>query len=327
MSTAFTQPFSSAGNGGNDRGNRDQDLEQQGLSSPPPGAENELLDDEVEPQEVPPVIQETQGPFNRASFNRRSFPLETPGRQTRATPRKFLFSGPDTRETTKNPGMTRNFVPPPVLAGKTKTRFDSRKYRYEDVGLGSYDIKFSVTRDDRMPVDQACGQLEYIREKCGIRRGVDPPEVVASFDAGLWFCHTVNGASRLNPGRSNFCVPGMTQSFDYLDILSMLGTDARRFFRTYADDIADVNRKVLADYDPYNDVSTEKWSWLMDVAAGRGLVRYPYLAHDSADACLHLTLPERAALAASKVEVLSKVANVADYVHSNARMKVDETAP
>lgn len=209
----------------------------------------------------------------------------------------------------------------PALAGKVKSRRDARKFVYDDTGISRGAVRFSVTRDDRMDVSLARDTLERIRVSLGVKSGVVHDSVVASFDAALWFCHTVNGASRLNPGRSKFSAPGLTAEFDYLDVLDMLGTDARRFFRTFADDIAEVNKRVLAEYDPYDYESIDRYSWLMEVAVGKGLVQYPYLAHDSADACLQLTLPERDALAKSKLLVLSNVDNVADQIQSNCRFK------
>lgn len=218
-------------------------------------------------------------------------------------------------------GLNRAVDITPALAGKVKSRRDARKFVYDDVGHFHRTVRFSVTRDDRMDVLLARDKLEYIRNAMGVRRGVVHDSVVASFDAALWFCHTVNGASRLNPGRSKFFAPGLTAEFDYLDVLDMLGTDARRFFRTFADDIAEVNKRVLAEYDPYDYGSVDKYSWLMEVAVGKGLVQYPYLAHDSADACLRLTLPERDAVAKSKLLVLGSVTNAADFVQSNSRIK------
>lgn len=218
-------------------------------------------------------------------------------------------------------GLQRAVEMGPALAGKVKSRRDARKFVHDDTGISQGAVRFSVTRDDRMDVSHARDTLERVRISLGIKRGVVHDSVVASFDAALWFCHTVNGASRLNPGRSKFSAPGLTEEFDYLDVLDMLGTDARRFFRTFADDIVEVNKRVLAEYDPYDYESVDKYSWLMEVAVGKGLVQYPYLAHDSADACLRLTLPERDALARSKLLVLSNVTNVADQIQSNCRFK------
>lgn len=213
---------------------------------------------------------------------------------------------PAFRRTQTGYGVFKGIDPPLEYGGRNFSRIDPRKYKYDAVRASTYPLRFKVTRDDRMPVEDACDKLEQVRSKCGIVRGQHEETVVAAFDTALWFCHTVNSASRLNPGRSTFSVPGCTEDFSYLDVLQILGSDARRFFRAFADDIADVNRRVLSEYDPYDVESTERWSWLMDVAVRRNMTKYPYLAHDSAEACIHLTLPERAALAASKADVLAK---------------------
>jgi len=229
------------------------------------------------------------------------------GKDFGSPPSKGDKIAPEFKRTPTGYGVTRGIDLPPEFGGRNYSRIDPRKYKYDAVRASTYALNFTVTRDDRMPVEMACEKLEQIRARCGVVRGQHDDTTVAAFDTALWFCHTVNSASRLNPGRSTFSVPGCTEEFSYLDILQILGEDARRFFRTYADDIADVNRRVLSEYDPYDIVATERWSWLMDVAVRRDITKYPYLAHDSAEACLHLTLSERAALAASKAEVLSKV--------------------
>jgi len=81
----------------------------------------------------------------------------------------------------------------------------------------------------------------------------------------------------------------------------------RRFFRAFADDIVEVNRSVLAGYSPYDFVAAEKHGQLMQVAAARGLHKYPELAFDAADACNNISLDARRALLASKALVIPEV--------------------
>jgi len=94
----------------------------------------------------------------------------------------------------------------------------------------------------------------------------------------------------------------------------LLGVDQRRFFRAYADDIAEVNREVLDAYDPYDAVAAEKAAQVHQVAVERGLQKFPHLAHDSSDACLGLSYDERLAVIASKRVVIPSTVNAVDRI-------------
>jgi len=205
-----------------------------------------------------------------------------------------------------------------ILKGKGPVAPDPRKYRYDVTRGRAAKVAFEVTRDDRMSAEDAGRVLHEIHEMFGVAG--ENHNVLHAFDSALWFCHTVNGGSVLQPGRSTFMVPGLTRSFDMANVRDKLGVDARRFFRAFADDIASVNKEVLDSYDPYHPVKAEAWGWLQQVAYARGLHRHPYLAHDSADACINLNAVERAALAASKVMVISTSANSADRLKANDRV-------
>jgi hypothetical protein len=134
----------------------------------------------------------------------------------------------------------------------------------------------------------------------------------------LFFSHTVNSGSTLQPGTARMTINNGSV-FDFGEVVRILGVQMRRFFRTYADHITEVNQSVLDSYNPYDPVSVEQYGWLLQVAFERGLQRFPHLAHDSADACLKLIPAERAALAMSKRDVLSTTPNSADAMRANPR--------
>lgn len=133
-----------------------------------------------------------------------------------------------------------------------------------------------------------------------------------AFDKALWFQHTVNGASMLQPGRGSLYVDGV--EFDIEPVKKKLGEQQRRFFRAFADDIADTNREILDAYDPYDPVAAEKAAQIHQVAIERGLQKFPHLAHDSSDACLTLSFDERLAVIASKRSVIPSTINNVDRV-------------
>lgn len=205
-----------------------------------------------------------------------------------------------------------------ALKGRSVVGYDPRKFSY-DVVRGKRDaLPFSASKDDRMSATEAGDMLDRLHRVFGIENETEG--VLRGFDRGLFFCHTVNGGSTLAPGRSTFSVLGVTESFSFAKVRDVLGVDQRRFFRAFADEITEVNKSVCREYDPYDVVKAEHWGWLQQVAHDRGLHRYPYLSHDSADACLLLSPPERVALAASKVLVIASTANSADRLKANSRV-------
>lgn len=226
----------------------------------------------------------------------------------------------------KSQGVVRSISRPRELAGRSMVMVDPRKFSYNALRASSRFIPIEVTRDDRMSASEACAMLDRIHVEMGVHVvGQDPDELVlGGFDRGLWFCHTVNGSSVLNPGKATFQVPGLTVAFRYSDVLNIIGPNPRRFFRAYGEEIKEYNKEILARYDPASPVDMENWAWLMEVASNRGLARYPYLAHDSADGCLHLSHSERMAIANSKVSVLSRVVNAVDSFNTNSRVQTLE---
>lgn len=205
------------------------------------------------------------------------------------------------------------------LKGRGKLIYDRRKYNYDVVRGKAAALAFETSKDDRMSAGEAGRMLERIHAVFGIDREVE--SVLHAFDRALFFSHTVNGGSVLTPGRCTFSVPGVTETFSFSQVRDVLGVDQRRFFRAFADDIAEVNKDVLRAYDPADVVRAEQWGWLQQVAHDRGLSRYPHLAHDSADACLGLSPGERAAVAASKASVISTTNNSADRLRANSRVQ------
>jgi len=186
--------------------------------------------------------------------------------------------------------------------GRGPVPVDPRKYKYDRMrALASPAVQFTATKADRLDADEAGEVLHQIHDALGI---VNESEArLAAFDAALWWQHTINGASIMQEMRGSLSVGGM--EFDISECLRVIGEHRlRRFFRAYADDIVEVNRGVLEEYSPYDYVAAEKHGQLMQVAAARGLHKYPELAFDAADACCNISLDARRALMASKALVI-----------------------
>lgn len=193
--------------------------------------------------------------------------------------------------------------------GRGPVQKDPRKYRYDTVrGAQLPQVPWSASKADRMDALDAGDMLNSIHEMFNIDR--EREDRIKAFDEALWFQHTINGASQLQPGRGAIVVDG--QAFDIQAITDKLGIDARRFFRAFADDIAEVNRAVLDAYDPYDEVSCEKAGIIRSVAEARGLRKFPYLAHDSSDACVRTSVEERNAILVAKRYYLPQRVNAVD---------------
>lgn len=213
-------------------------------------------------------------------------------------------SGVATEGVTRSAASTRGYGRGPVAV-------DPRKFRYDRTrGKAMPTIAYGVSKADRLDASEAGDLLHRIHCAVGIEN--EPENVIVAFDKALFFEHTVNGASLLQPGRG-FLSVGQSV-FELGPIKSMLGNDQRRFFRAYADDIVVVNREVIAAYDPYDPVTSEMHGQLMQVAMERGLQKYPHLAHDSSDAGVRLSMEERSALMVSKRSVLESAPNNVDKV-------------
>jgi len=197
--------------------------------------------------------------------------------------------------------------------GRGPIPYDKRKFRYDRVeGKRTERVGFFASKADRMDAEEAGAILQRIHELVGIDR--EPESVLLAFDKALFFEHSINGASIMQPGRGVLKVGG-EGVFDLGPIRKLLGPDARRFYRAFADEIADVNREVLASYDPWKPETAEMYSQLSRLAVERNLVKYPYLVHDSADACVNLSVEERVAVMASKKSVIESSRNAVDVLH------------
>lgn len=193
--------------------------------------------------------------------------------------------------------------------GRGEVPYDQRKFRYDRNRARTLPaVEFSASRADRMDAAEAGEYLDRIHVMYGIDR--ESEDVLAAFDKALFFEHTINGASLLQPGRGKLYVGD--SEFELQPVKALLGPDQRRFFRAFADEIADVNHEVIAAYDPYNPVAAERYGQLMQVALARGLQKYPWLAHDSSDAGIRLSVEERTAVMASKRLVLQSTVNNVD---------------
>jgi hypothetical protein len=226
------------------------------------------------------------------------------------------FAGEGSMEQPPQPAGTSSRGSRPIVMGEEAVAggwgrgpvpVDPRKYRYDRTrALGMQPVGFAVTKADRLDAQEAGDVLHKIHVSLGIDR--EDESRIAAFDAALWWEHTINGASVLQESRGTLSVGGM--EFDISSVLKMIGeTKLRRFFRAYADDILEVNREVIRGYSPYDFVAAEKYGQLMQVAAARGLHKYPELAFDAADACTEISLEARRALQTSKSIVIPQYNN------------------
>jgi len=206
--------------------------------------------------------------------------------------------------------------------GRGPMKIDARKFRF-DVRRGkSYPaIAFSASKADRMDAAEAGELLNRIHVVFGIEK--EREDRILAFNNALFLEHALNGASLLQPGRGT--LKAGDTLFDVQMIKGILGVDQRRFFRAFADEIADVVREILREYDPMDPESAEVHGQLSQIAVERGLTKFPYLVHDSADAGINLSNDERNALIASKRFVLRSTVNNVDKIptHDDARMEYE----
>jgi len=203
----------------------------------------------------------------------------------------------------------------PIAVDRRKFRFDVRR------GRASPALPFSASKSDRMDAEDAGNLLNRIHVAFGIDRETE--DRILAFNNALFLEHTLNGASLLQPGRGSLKAAGV--SFDIQIVKNILGVDQRRFFRAYADDVAEVNRVVLQEFDPMDPESAEVFGQMSQIAVERGLVKFPHLIHDSADAGVTLSNDERNALVASKRYTLRANVNNVDKIptHNDAKMEYE----
>lgn len=207
--------------------------------------------------------------------------------------------------------------------GRGPAAVDGRKFKFDLVRAKTQAaLPFSVSKVDRMDAEKAGEMLLRILATFGVDRE-DESRIYGLMNA-LFFQHTLNGGSILQPGRGVLRVDGV--EFDMAVVGTVLGIEARRFYRAYADEIAEVNERVIETCDPMDPISMEMYGQLMQVAHERGLQKYPKFAHDSADACIHMSLEERRAVMASKRLTLLGTVNRADMIDTNENAVRDREA-
>jgi len=228
-----------------------------------------------------------------------------------ATPRPGGARAPGAQRSPPVPaaGVTRAAPTMARVVGRGPVPVDSRKYRYDrNRAQTMAALSFGATCADRMDAAEAGDILQRIHKTYGIDRETE--DVIAAFDKALWLEHALNGASLMQPGRGFLRVGSST--FELHIVKQVLGADQRRFFRAYADDVADVLREVIGSYDPYDPEAAEKYGQIQQRAVERGMQKYPWLIHDSADAGVRISVEERVALIASKCLILPNAVNNAD---------------
>jgi len=197
--------------------------------------------------------------------------------------------------------------------GRGSISFNKALFKYDVVVARKSGQGFAVTKEDRMSTEEARDALDRIHKLFGIDK-IEESKLWA-FDRALLFSHAINGGSVLQPGRAKISVDN--SSFDVSEVDRILGIDKRRFYRAFADVTVEVNKEVLSLYDPYNPVICEMVGWLQQAASDRGLQKYPYLAHDTADSATKLSAHERIALAVSKERAIPSVNNADRAFHTD----------
>jgi len=193
--------------------------------------------------------------------------------------------------------------------GKGPVPIDTRKFKYDVLkGISMGNVSFNATKADTMDAVEAGEMLHRLHEHYGIHKELE--NRIRGFDKALWYEHTINGASQLQPGRGFLYVGDV--NFDIAPIKNILGVDMRRFFRAFADEIIETNREILYSYDEYDVEMREKAVRVRAVAAKRGLGKFPWLAADSSEAALILSNEERAAVLVAKPFNLPAVDVVAE---------------
>jgi hypothetical protein len=206
---------------------------------------------------------------------------------------------------------------PGIRKGKAISDVDPSMYPFNIVAGSRSGNAIIAGRDDRLSPKEANMKLSLILESFGILS--EPHEFCFDFTQAMFVAHALNGASIVGPGRANFFVGGYPYS--YGTVIKILGPDSRRFFRAYADDIAKAVSKVLESYDPSDHDSVRMCGQIRSIAVVKQLVQFPYLIHDSADACVKLSPAEVAAVNRSKGFILSETPNAVDSLNETVSYK------
>lgn len=193
--------------------------------------------------------------------------------------------------------------------------FDPRMFNYDvTAALKRPTLSYSVPKLDRMAPLEAGEKLNELRAEAGLANQVE--EVLWTFDKALFFYHTINGGSHVQPAAGNIVIenpnePDNPFRVSMREIVGKLGLANRKFFRAYSEVITVVNKMVKEERDPEVPETVDRYDQLMHVAALRGMMRYPELCHDSADACYDVTCEERAMILASKAKILRESSKTA----------------
>jgi len=200
---------------------------------------------------------------------------------------------------------------------RPKHTVDSRLFPGIDVRRGLANMaKGEMVEESVMSKSEAGEVTARILKAWGIYSGADEGVIMGVMEQ-LYFSCAINGTSVAQAGRAKLLVSG--QVFEMKIVVEMLGEDYRRWARANADMIRAACQRVIADYDPYDEISSERYNSLKRVALVRGMQRMPHLAFDVADYCDGLTLPESVAVAQSKALVLSSGVNTVDAVLATGR--------
>lgn len=184
---------------------------------------------------------------------------------------------------------------------------------YQDRPVG-----FSATYNKVMPAKDASAMVSALIRRCGAVGQVE--SVQLALVNAILLSHAKNSGSVIQPSRAVFKVNGGRELNFYEDVITVLGDDARRFFRAFADQTREVVRERITGYRAGDTNYDEDYRDIMMVAKQRGLDRYPDLIADSSEACSNLTRVESDAIGASKMSILSRTDNMADLVR-NYRVK------
>jgi len=174
-------------------------------------------------------------------------------------------------------------------------------------------VDVSVTADNRMSDREAGAMSLMILSRCGL--GDEDDSIMVGFIKAMCLCMAVNSSSVLVPGRAKFIV-GHSEFDFHKDVMMVLGNDARRYFRAYADITRDYLKDLEKEYQAgptsedevglarYDSVQA-MWELVLSVADKRGLSRVPYLIHDSAEFCTGKTATEKMFLTKCKETIFA----------------------
>jgi len=184
-----------------------------------------------------------------------------------------------------------------------------------DAGLlGSQSLSLDTSLAAVMPRAQAIRLMKQIHAMFHVHKSGEG--FLYAFDTALMLCQALNGSSQLSPvDRITFSVTdkaGVVSEYSYHDVVSMLGTAVRRFWRAWATEIV-AECKALYEGDHLDDPTRfELRLQMIRIANVRGCKRHPYLISDVSDHAVGLTSEETSVAAASAAFVISSGANAVD---------------